>query len=67
MAIKIHKWINIYLESSAKVLAGVLTRVLNLGEVPPYPRPFTHSIMHAHLPDNRKSLTTYRKHLVECV
>ncbi len=33
----------------------------------PHPRPFTHSLMHAHLPDNRKSLTTYCKHLVECV
>ncbi len=29
--------------------------------------PFTHSLMHAHLPDNRKSLTTHYKHLVECV
>ncbi len=30
-------------------------------------RPFTHILMHAHLPDNRKSLTTLCKHLVGCV
>ncbi len=29
--------------------------------------PFTHSLMHAHLPDNRKSLTSHSKHFVECV
>ncbi len=34
---------------------------------PPHPRPLTYSLMHAHLPDNRKSLTTYCKHLVEFV
>ncbi len=34
---------------------------------PPHPRPFTHSLMHAHLLDNRKSLTMYCKHLVKCV
>ncbi len=28
---------------------------------------FTHSLMYAHLPDNRKSLTSHCKHLVECV
>ncbi len=28
-------------------------------EVPPHPRPFTHSLMHAHLPDKRKSLRTF--------
>ncbi len=28
--------------------------------------PFTHSLMHAHLSDNRKSLTSHCKHLVEC-
>ncbi len=39
----------------------------NMVKYPPHPRPFTHSLMHAHLSDNRKSLTTYCKHLVECV
>ncbi len=29
--------------------------------------PFTHSLIDAHLHDNRKSLTTHYKHLVECV
>ncbi len=29
--------------------------------------PFTDSLVHVHLPDNRKSLTTHCKHLVECV
>ncbi len=29
--------------------------------------PFSHSVMHAHLPDNMKSLTTHYKHLVESV
>ncbi len=30
-------------------------------------RTFTHSRMHAHLSDNKKSLTSHCKHLVECV
>ncbi len=29
--------------------------------------PFTHSVIHAHLLDNRKSLTSHCKHLVESV
>ncbi len=39
----------------------------NLVKYSPHPKPFTHSFMHVHLPDNRESLTTYCKHLVECV